>query len=59
MHSIEFRMDFMNAILARHEPDGIFFHVDDLDEAVILVARGTDDLKCKMTVVVIRAKIRV
>ena len=52
-------MDFMNAILARHEPDGIFFHVDDLDEAVILVARGTDDLKCKMTVVVIRAKIRV
>lgn len=38
VHSVEFEMDLMDAIIRRHEPHRIRVCVDALDEAIILDA---------------------
>lgn len=45
VHSVKFSVDFVNAILARHETHRVLFQVDNLHETVVFMARGADDLE--------------
>lgn len=44
MHAVVFAVDLVYSVFSRHEPDGVLLNVDELNKAVLLVARRSDDL---------------